>query len=67
MDGYMLLAYILAGAGVFLIMCFGVVLIMIAVDFIRNSYVEVREVNLFSEEEVKEDDPFREDEIAEGN
>ena len=56
MDGYMLLAYILAGAGVFLIMCFGVVLIMTAVDFIRNSY-----------EEVKEDDPFREDEIAEGN
>ncbi len=56
MDGYMLLAYILAGAGVFLIMCFGVVLIMTAVDIIRNSY-----------EEVKEDAAFSEAQNAEGN
>lgn len=54
MSEYMLLAYILVGALVFLIMCFGVVLILTAVDIIRKNY-----------KEVKEDDPFSEIGIAE--
>jgi hypothetical protein len=54
MSEYMILAYVLVGVLVFLVMCFGVVLIMTAFDIIRNSY-----------KEVQEDDPFREDQIAE--
>ena len=54
MSEYMILAYVLVGVLVFLVMCFGVVLIMTAFDIIRNSYKEVRE-----------DDPFDETEIAE--
>lgn len=55
MDIYMILACVLSSVGVFLIMCFGVVLIMTAVDIIRN------------DKEETEDDAFSETEIAEGN
>lgn len=54
MDGYMFLAYILAGAGVLLIVFFCFLLFATALDIIRNGF-----------KEVKEDDPFIETEIAE--
>ena len=54
MSEHMLLACILSGALIFLLMCFGCVLIMIAVDVIKNNG-----------KEDTEDDPFDETEIAE--
>jgi len=56
MSEYMLLAYILAGALVFLIICFGIAMIITAVGMIKNK----------NKEETK-DAPFDETEIAEGN
>lgn len=53
MSKYMLLAYILSGALIFVLMCFGCVLIMTAVDMIKNNG-----------KEEKADDPFDETEIA---
>ncbi len=55
MDVYTILACVLVGVLVFLVMCFGVAIIITAVDIIRN------------DKEETEDDAFSETEIAEGN
>ncbi len=56
MDVYEILACELVGALVLLIICFGIAMIITAVGMLKNN----------NKEEPK-NDPFREDEIAEGN
>lgn len=46
MSEYMILAYVLVGVLVFLVMCFGVVLIMTAFDIIETTIRRLRKMTL---------------------